>query len=320
MPIQESIRNIQRFQYYQGQFLRSRDFRDQADSESNLRWWHNRALHNTYGVAQGLKVSPQPEQGPVVSLRITRGIAYDCFGRELILQQERDIPLPEGSVDNESILFIRYKEASEFPQTQNVSEICSHTETALLLEEPEFKWVEPERFSFRNGVPLAKINNERELVEDFSRPISRALARPHIASGTTIPGHTQWELWTEEIPSSSESMDIGFQVHIDTSAAGFTEVPLYFAQLQGTLWIDRPASRRLSTFISAPFGHIYKPTEKKFTFRLWMPVLNETNNRQTNLEFQVNFPILAQVQRLFVCWVGIQNNYEYSESQKETEK
>src|SRR6516225_2672470 len=49
-------RNLQRLRYWQGQMLRSRDFRDQLAIEGQLRCWHNRAMHNAFGVASGFKV------------------------------------------------------------------------------------------------------------------------------------------------------------------------------------------------------------------------------------------------------------------------
>src|SRR5262249_23851380 len=50
-------RDLERLRYWQGQMLRSRDFRDQAAQQAELRWWHNRALHNAYGVVAGLGVT-----------------------------------------------------------------------------------------------------------------------------------------------------------------------------------------------------------------------------------------------------------------------
>jgi len=80
---------LQRLRYWQGQMLRSRDFRDQAAIEAQLRWWHNRALHNAFGVVEGMEVTQDAS-----SVMVGRGLAYDCFGRELILVQEESIAVP----------------------------------------------------------------------------------------------------------------------------------------------------------------------------------------------------------------------------------
>src|SRR5918912_56411 len=82
-PIQTEI---ERLRYWQGQKLGSRDFRDQALIEAQLRWWHNRALHNAFGVSRGLQVTRVPDADAFTALSVARGLAYDCYGRELLLQ------------------------------------------------------------------------------------------------------------------------------------------------------------------------------------------------------------------------------------------
>ena len=49
---QTEKRKLERVRYWQGQMLRSRDFNDMHAVEEQRRWWHNRALHNAYGVYQ----------------------------------------------------------------------------------------------------------------------------------------------------------------------------------------------------------------------------------------------------------------------------
>ena len=49
--------DIQRLRHVPRELLRSRDFRDQAAFSNQLRWWHNRALHDAFGVASGLSVA-----------------------------------------------------------------------------------------------------------------------------------------------------------------------------------------------------------------------------------------------------------------------
>src|ERR1043165_4464539 len=86
---------LQRLKYWQGQKLLSRDFRDQTSYQAQLRWWHNRALHNSYGVSYGLGVTLDATR-----VTIEPGVAYDCYGRELILQTTKEIPLPPDPGEN----------------------------------------------------------------------------------------------------------------------------------------------------------------------------------------------------------------------------
>src|ERR1700682_746080 len=87
-------RDLERLSYWQGQMLRSRDFRDDAAFEAQRRWWHNRALHSAFGVSYGLHVTVDSSTGEMI-LTVGCGLAYDCFGRELILRQDRTAPPPQ---------------------------------------------------------------------------------------------------------------------------------------------------------------------------------------------------------------------------------
>jgi hypothetical protein len=77
-------RELQRLRYTPGQDLLSRDFRDQGRFDEQLRWWHNRAMHGAFGVRAGLRVQPV-ETAPQPRVEVSPGLAYDSFGRELIL-------------------------------------------------------------------------------------------------------------------------------------------------------------------------------------------------------------------------------------------
>src|SRR6266849_730658 len=89
-------RDVFRHQYFPGQTLRSFDFQDQRRIEGQLRAWHNRALHNVYGIAKhfldGLTVETVQIAFGVGGVRVSRGLAYDCYGRELLLLNQVSIP------------------------------------------------------------------------------------------------------------------------------------------------------------------------------------------------------------------------------------
>src|SRR5439155_6053236 len=53
-------RNLERVRYWQGQMLRSRDFNDIHATEEQRRWWHNRALHDAYGIYQDPPLARDP--------------------------------------------------------------------------------------------------------------------------------------------------------------------------------------------------------------------------------------------------------------------
>lgn len=354
--------DLERLRYRQGQMLRSQDFRDQIALEAQLRWWHNRALHNTFGVAAGLEVGLDTQGQALI---VCPGLAYDCFGRELILRHEQRLRIPP--VTHRMTLLARYKETGGFPRKDELAAVCIPGRSALLEEQPEFVWKASQAVDVRDGVPLAQIpyesavaleqipaevassealegtlrydGNKKQLifrgimtrdqrdkllelssdgsfqqaVQDLYtqsqisitvRQLARPEARPRLGSGATIPGGTSWQLW--ELATLQGTVTLGFQVKIDTSAAGFTEVPCYFAWLQGPLWNPRDKQ-----FLPAPLEHIDAASISGFTFRLLMPAmpvfsLGERGGEVANDDFENRFLAFAQKQKLFVCWLGIQ--------------
>jgi hypothetical protein len=315
--------NVERLRYWQGQKLLSRDFRDQVEYQAQLRWWHNRALHNTFGVRYGLTVSGVTEGGEFTGVSVTCGLAYDCYGRELILQTARKLPRhPLTESRTPMTLLLRYKETSRFPRKKDLPDVCPNAiETADLL------WKPTAGVELEDGVPLARTvydigaGGAISLIIDpgFRTQVSRPLARPRIESGATIAGDTQWEIWSENLLGLTkriQQVPLGVQVSIDTSAAGFTRAPCYFAWLQGSLW-----NQSNIEFFPVPLTHIDKASPTGFRFRMWMPMINallgsrvrsaNNNNRAVALReaqphgFETEFVNFARRQKLYVCWIGI---------------
>jgi hypothetical protein len=94
------------------------------------------------------------------------------------------------------------------------------------------------------------------------------------------------------------------QVTIDTTAAGFTETPCYFAWLEGTLW-----EKSNIEFFPVPFLHLDRESARQFRLRLWLPMLLTllgSRARRANQDFAEEFINFARQQKLHVCWLGIQ--------------
>ena len=379
---------LERFRYWQGQKLLGRDFRDQVAREAQLRWWHNRALHNSFGVSFGFQVSRVIEAGAFVAVRVTCGVAYDCFGRELVLQDTRAISLPshQPETNRKLTLVASYKESRRCGN--ECLPIC-----ACRIDEPELQWVLSRSLELADGVPLLEVSYEpsaalaefpqnfnlppglekkisydterklliavggllpaehAELVKltppqpfrdaidrilaatervpvlnpNFTAHQARALSRPRIGRGATIPGNTSWEQWSEilvGIRGAKFEVPLGVQVTIDTSKAGFTQLPCYFAWLQGSLW-----NKTNIEFFPVPFSHIDNETPQQFRFRVWLPPLVTVLGSRVRIAnarpiarsvrqrsrlseptgFSLNeFVNFARGQRLYVCWIGIQ--------------
>lgn len=292
--------DLERLRYQQGQQLRSRDRRDQVAIEAQLRAWHNRAMHNAFGIAEGLEVEFQAQ-----SILVKPGLAYDARGRELILQRPRTINFPRtGATDTTWLLLARFKETAEFPERNQFSSVCFGRQGSLWLESPEFLWKQTHQWRPELGVPVARITvNAAAITGDaaFVPFRIRGLARGLIFAGQSHPGNTTWEPWNVDLVGVRGQL--GIQTRIDTSQAGFTQVPCYFASLQ--LTAVNPLQPR--EFV-VPVHHVTAEAVNGFTFRIFFPGLFTPGAADTEA-----FAINRQFERFnarsgyFISWMGVQN-------------
>ena len=225
-PVQ--AHELERLRYWKGQRLLSRDFRDQRSMDEQHRWWHNRAMHQAYGIASGFEAVLT---GGHVELR--PGIAYDCFGRELILFERKKIPVPPQA-DKAFALLIRYKERGDYHRKMQVGGACMPGGGALFHEKADLLWQPADTWQTRDGVLLAMLNKgELSRAEAL---MSRPISRPRIATDSMLPGASSWNKWT--FRALRNNLVLGAQIAINTSAVGFPRTPCYFA------WLDREAGQK----------------------------------------------------------------------------
>ncbi len=85
----------ERQRYFEGKYMSARDFRDEQHYFLSRRRVHNRLLHG-WGVICGLSVSGLDRDDCRDRwIRIGPGAAIDCYGRELILEEELCLELPD---------------------------------------------------------------------------------------------------------------------------------------------------------------------------------------------------------------------------------
>jgi hypothetical protein len=321
-----------RLRYGHGQMLRSRDARDEVRVEAQLRWWHNRALHRPFGVIEGLTVTGWP---PVT---VEPGLAYDCFGRELLQTHRASVPVP--TADTELLLLATYDETatsqrlafawkpaagvgardgvplarlaefSSAPLTTPLPDlrplpgtlrerICHDTGRGLVLFQGAMSEQERDQLlalssdsDYQDAVAaLFAATPAPALAPCFRRLPARSLARPRLQTGATIPGATAWEPWLVPLGEGPGEL-LGVQVVVDTSSAGFTDIPCYFAWVQGAV-----GDERARPVLAAHLAHLDSLTPTSFRVRLWLPwrpgrVLEPD--------------ALARREGLSICWLGIQ--------------
>lgn len=230
----DNVNQLERVRYWQGQLLASSDLRTQMSAVAELRRLHNRDVHSAYGIAIGLTAG-DIKNG---ALPLTCGLAYDCSGRELMVPVDRQVPLPVPAITKPYLLTIGYNAA---------------------LGDSTLEWRPQSMPVASDNVALARLipgAPDPQLDPDFRPVVARPLARPQIASGQTVPGDTAWESWDES------GVSLGVQSDIDTSAAGFTSTPNYFAEAV----TDNPTA----DFVPAWFTSVADPAPDSFTLRLFM--------------------------------------------------
>ncbi|HYB76588.1 MAG TPA: hypothetical protein VEE85_00175 [Candidatus Bathyarchaeia archaeon] len=321
-------RTLERVQYWQGQMLRAQDFLTLQGVEAQRRWWHNRAIHNAYGIAEGLSATLIPANGPYTGVSVPPGVAYDIFGRELILERTLIIPLPGNVASNfggAMSLLMRYKPPSRSMHPDEISEVCWTAPGSVIAGTAEFVWRTGDNLNPAEGVAVLAVSYSAGALTgpdpNYVQISAEPLSRPALASGATIPGQTSWELWTAGFYPIAGITDIpfppvlvGVQTWIDTSAAGFTDVPCYFAWLQGPLW-----SSQAQQFLPTLLTNITDASIIGFTFQLVLPAPPPSTGgpeiaRPTppaaappyTVVNASNFIQFAQQQGLYVSWIGCQ--------------
>ncbi|HXM09963.1 MAG TPA: hypothetical protein VN946_08470 [Terriglobales bacterium] len=324
-------RKLQRVQYWQGQMLRAQDFLNLQGVEAQRRWWHNRAIHNAYGVSEGLEANLT---GSVVS--VSPGVAYDIFGRELILERAQTVALPTNvpTDDPPMTLLVRYLPPGHNLSPDEITEVCWMQRGSVRPGTLVFIWKVASCVTPADGVAIFNLiymggeTTESGLTvepiptqnQSFSPIGAEDLSRPMLASGATVPGQTAWEPWTAGFHESTGGTaefpiltEAGVQTWVDTSAAGFTDCPCYFA------WLEGPLFNSLSQFLlPALIPNVADESITGFTFRMWLPpppiygaiVVDDRRVLLANLNSNVVntslFDLFAQQQDLYVSWIGCQ--------------
>jgi hypothetical protein len=166
---------LERVRYWQGQLLSAGDLQTQMRAVAELRRLHNRAVHSAYGIAIGLSVDDIKDGAVPVGC----GLAYDCYGRELMVPVDRTVPLPKPPITVPTLLVISYDAA---------------------LDSASLSWRPQGQPVSTDDVAIARIvqgSPDPTYDPSFLPAIARPLARPRIASGQTVPGETPWQLWQE---------------------------------------------------------------------------------------------------------------------------
>ncbi len=103
---------VKRLNYFNGQFLREKDFNDEQGYHVRHQRDHARLLH-TPGIAEGLDI-PDPPAG-ATAVTVNAGVAYDDQGRRILLADNAALELADLPANQAIYVTIAYGEAQTDP-------------------------------------------------------------------------------------------------------------------------------------------------------------------------------------------------------------
>ena len=259
MGVLDETRFVERLQFFNGQRLFASDLQDIEAFNREMRWLHNRSLHQP-GVGSGFAVYGKKGDRTVT---IGPGYAIDARGREIVLTETPLDPLPIPPVSSESDgqsvfydLTVSYPDEQDLEESEFRQGICDSRGVVRLREAPVLCWVRLQRDDHGNllvqsqtlkarileglAIVLARIevlNCRLEAdVSTAERRNARPALQPQVAAGSEAP---DWEF-----PETAQPMElniaaepsvttIALEADIDTSSAGFVNTPHYTARISG---------------------------------------------------------------------------------------
>jgi hypothetical protein len=270
MSILDETRFIERFQFFNGQRLFASDLQGADDFNREMRWLHNRSLHQA-GIGSGFAVQGNKGDREVW---IGAGYALDAEGREIVLTNTMSLQVPPVAGDDAGApifydLAVSYPDDASLEETETREGICAQRGVVRRREVPVFCWIRLDT----NGQPIdVRLKEEvrkgmriilarAEVLNcQLNRDLSIAERRsalpprlPHIICGEERP--TAWDMYILE-PEMTVGMGgqgdlgafvspVGITAKVDTSAAAFQVTPCYTARFNGprVMTIERGESQ-----------------------------------------------------------------------------
>lgn len=265
-----NIPTLERPSFFDGQLLAAADVGAMYDFHRQVRWLHNRALHN-WGIAVGFDAAGNKGDRIVT---VTPGYAIDCLGHDVVLSTAQSLgvpPIAGAPSGGPATLYLTVSYASDDQLAVSESRAGScATEGAVRRDEaPLIRWQDPTDVTsidarFRRGLDLviatARIQN-CQLIAPLStatRREARPATQPYIAAGITIAVETTWKFFPKT------GTQLGVETIVDTSAAGFQMTPVYSAQVTGARMLK--SGELVDGFVA-----IDSPSPTQFTLRVLMP-------------------------------------------------
>lgn len=241
--------------FFEGQRLLAADLQAVESFNREMRWLHNRSLHQV-GIGSGLAIAGVRGDREVT---VTAGYAIDDLGREIVLTEPVTLAVPPvaGAGNGRPAVYdltVAYAADDALEEAETRAVICAPGERGAvrLREAPALCWVPVKNENdvsdlVKQGRRIALgrigvVDCQLDSLAIDRRRNARPSRQPYIACGVETP--TSWGVWEVEVgtENGSRSRTIGLRATIDTRGARFAAVPCYSVRIDGPRPIEITSS------------------------------------------------------------------------------
>jgi hypothetical protein len=298
MSANAGIPALERVVFFSGQRLLAGDLTEANAVGRELRWLHNRTLHQP-GVAAGFEVTGEAGDTVVV---VAPGFGLDGLGREVLLTPTAEVVVPAVSGaalggDARFYLVARYVEDAEQAAVERRAGACHGAGSVRLSDDPALVWRPVGGVDEQTDVVLASIR-VRNCV--LSQPVSMAARRlagpsqsPFIAAGEVAA--PEWQGW------QAGGTNLGLQLNVKTAAAHFRSTPQYLVETVGLRFLPGQ-----SPVLVVGFPEVADATPDGFVLRVAFPAIAGLNANPSGLRDPVQGPLFLKLLKWRVTWTGVE--------------
>ncbi len=150
-----NVPELERLQFYPGQLLTADDLTTLDSNNRRLRWLHNRSLHN-WGIGSGFDVTGKRGD---TSVTVHPGYAIDDLGREIILADDIEQPIPAVSGPATYYLVAEYLgDSGQTTEEQRDATACYPGGSVRLTNDPAILWKTKAQLKTGTDVILAEVS------------------------------------------------------------------------------------------------------------------------------------------------------------------
>ena len=296
MGILDETATVERLRFFDGQRLFAPDLQGIDAFNREMRWLHNRSLHQP-GIGLGLAVTGRRDDREV---SVGPGYALDALGREIVLTRDRveQVPPVASEDDGSSVFFDR---AISYPGDELLEEaetregICLPRGVVRLREEPVLCWIRLVRSAAGDLHPVGTLAKEvqaglrivlaraevlecrlRQPISLAERRSARPARQPYIACGEFTEFTVEEITLPDGTPEGIAPVAYRLTADVDTSSAGFLTRPCYSVRFSGERVKVEDGQTRF--FILAYEPSILAPEAGGFQAQLIAQVFGETED------------------------------------------